>query len=441
MVENPRMPTRILRAAGWQTAERFAGAALLFAFMATAARTLGVGDFGRFSVGVAALILLEPLVDMGSLTAVLRLAAVQEGTAGTAARRAMCWRLGAVLAAVPVCWSIGILLPAPAPVWCGLAAALLAGHALAPAAVRLRLDLAWREIAGARVAGRAVCAAIGSALAAARISDPGPWLAVHALYPLISNALALVLARRRRPLGHGDLAPHALRSEAWAPGLAVLLVTAYFYLDQWLVVHLLGEEPAGLYAAAVRVFSLGAQIPALTFAAAFPLLARPGKTGAEEAGRHSRNTLGTLAGWFLPLAVLAVPCAPQGLALLFGEPYAQAGTAARWLALAVCIVPFGTAATTTCMARGIRGPLVGVLAAALVLNVAINLACLHRFGIEAAAIATCLTEAWVAVAARRLAVSHGVDPFPTVWVRRAAIRSMVALPLGLVTAWMLEAWL
>ncbi len=435
------MPTRVLRAAGWQTAGRIAGAALLFAFMATAARTLGVGGFGRFSVGVAALILLEPLVDMGSLTAVLRLAATHEGIAGTAARRATRWRLVAALAAVPVCACLGLVLPAPSAFWCGLAAALLAGHALAPAAVRLRLDLAWREIAGARVAGRAVCAALGGVLAAARITDPGPWLAVHALHPLISNGLACALARRRRPLGHADLAPRALRREAWAPGLAVVLVTAYFYLDQWLVAHLLGEEQAGLYAAAVRVFSFGAQIPALAFAVAFPLLARPGPAGAEEAGQISRDTLGTLAGWFLPLAVLAAPCAPQGLALLFGEAYAQAGSAARWLALAVCFVPFATAATTTCMARGVRGPLVGVLAAALLLNVAINLACLQRFGIEAAAIATVLTEAWVALAAHRLAVSSGVDPFSAVWMRRAAIRSVVALPVGVGLARILGIWL
>jgi O-antigen/teichoic acid export membrane protein len=207
-----------------------------------------------------------------------------------------------------------------------------------------------------------------------------------------------VAATIRRPTGldtgleqAGDPAPRALFLEFWRfalpRGLAGLFAVSVLWLDTLLVGALRSTQDAGLYAAATRYLMFGAF-------ASQAVIQAIGPTMSELLTRHDRETARTVyrtgtawamaVGW--PVYLMLAVFAPAVLSI-FGPGYVEAQHVLTILALTMLVASaVGPVDVVLLMAGRSTWNLINT-AAAVALNVALNLLLIPRVGITGAAVA------------------------------------------------------
>ena len=293
-------------------------------------------------------------------------------------------------------------------VWAaGAITAALALRALESVDVVLQVEQRMgRSVVASRAGGLAQLAT-NVALAALGVTAPGPYLVALALGSAVSATLRL---RAVRPylalrLRWDPTAVRAFFREAWPVGIMAALMALYLHVDMLLVRAIAGPHETGRYGAAYRLFLFAASVPGLVMVSMAPVLSARWVSDRAAFRGGALRTVRTMTTIAIPAAGVGMLVASPVLALLFGERYAGAAPALRWLAVAAAATWPATVAIGALIAADRERAGIRLAAVALGLNVGLDLALIPAFGATGAAVATAATETVVAVAAIALLVA------------------------------------
>jgi len=292
------------------------------------ARRIGPAEFGQFTFAYVLATILGVAVDFGIPATLTRAVARGPGETAEAWATAGALKLALLGLAAPVYLALPLLGGRPwdvtVMVWLlGLAIAL---QALVENAVavftgfqRIELELLVRAVE------KAVLGTVG--VAALALGAGGRGVAgAFVVAALVSLGLATRLIRRRlappgrgRPAGAARALARALTPLAQAQGLAFVTTR----LPALLVALLAGDQAAGYFGAAFRVYDVVLVAPVALVAAVYPELAR---TPRGDARFHALARQGGEALWLVALAVALgfAAGAPWLTALVYGPRYAPA---------------------------------------------------------------------------------------------------------------------
>jgi O-antigen/teichoic acid export membrane protein len=216
----------------------------------------------------------------------------------------------------------------------------------------------------------------------------------------LNAAVAALLARRvvgRSRPQRGDR--RRILRMALPVGIASVLSSLYFTIDQVLLGWLVSGRELGHYAAAVRFLTAVVAIPGLVMAAGVPGLART----VGDRNELSRFA-GTLAHWLavtaLPLGVGLAVFARPAVRLVFGGSYTESVPLLRVLMLAAAISVANNLLSIVLMSAAVVRAMVLVNLLSLIVNIAGNLALVPRYGVTA--------SAWLTVASEVVVVVYGL---------------------------------
>jgi PST family polysaccharide transporter len=236
----------------------------------------------------------------------------------------------------------------------------------------------------------AACVKMGGVALDAPISF---FLFANALDALLLGAglLSVYLAITRAGAWHLDVAVgRALLAEAIPSILAGFAIFIYDQSDLILLGMLSQEREVGLYTAAVRVSSIWRFVPFAILTSAAPLLYRAQQRSDTEYAEALLQTtslvMATSYCFIVPIALFPA----EILGLLFGESYVSAAPALRVHIFSNLFCVLGVAQSTWLIGRGLlwaglRNTIIGA-----VVNVALNLVIIPRYGAVGAAATTVL---------------------------------------------------
>ncbi len=224
------------------------------------------------------------------------------------------------------------------------------------------------------------------------------WVRLYCMVSLLVSMASLMLVTRLlgRPRWSGLTRAHL--AEGLSFSFSSSAISVYNDVDKTLLLSYGMAAAAGVYGAAYRVIDVVSTPIVSLFAAASPRLFRQ---GAEHGARGAAEGAARLLRWSVPFALLAAPLLALGapaLPRLFGHSFAGSTSALRFL----CLLPlfrglhyaYGTA-ITACTSQW---PRTAAQAGAALLNLALNLLLIPRWGWRGAAVASLLTDGALAVA-------------------------------------------
>jgi polysaccharide transporter, PST family len=222
---------------------------------------------------------------------------------------------------------------------------------------------------------------------------------------LVSLGLLLLLGCRVRPLiglsVSGAQAGRLLRA-AWPLMLSGLAIMVYTRTDQLMLGGLLDAQAVGLYSAALWLSEGWYIVPVIAVSSVFPGLLLAGRRGGRGFGpaidsADMQRLLDWLVVTALALAVVISSLAPWLMGLLFGQAYAAAATVLQLHVWAVVFVFLGVAGHKWLLAEHLQRLVLYRTVVGAGVNVGLNLLLIPRWGIDGAALATLITQAFVSV--------------------------------------------
>lgn len=178
-------------------------------------------------------------------------------------------------------------------------------------------------------------------------------------------------------------------------GVGGLLVLAYGYIDQVFVFELAGARDAGLYGSVYRIFERIQFLPSTVMVTLFPIIVAARRVDPERARRLFHQALDYLMMMSLPALTIALAGPEAIVRLLFGAEFADAAPALPVLMGGFVVVAVGYLCGYLIIAYELQWRFMAFAAAALVFNVAANLALVPEYGFMAAAWITLATEVLV----------------------------------------------
>lgn len=242
------------------------------------------------------------------------------------------------------------------------------------------------------------------------------YLAIALLVPaLVAAVVAMVVATQMsardvdRSAAQHRLTPAAFVRNALPLGAGVLLSALYFRCDLYFIEHWHGVQPVGGYHAVFRLVEALRLLPAAVLAVLFPVLVQ--STDAMLVKRVGA----ALTGVGVALALLGGVGASWLVPAIYGDAFAYASPAFAILCLALPLFFLNYALTHQVIGWDGQYAYLVIAAAALVANIAANLALVPSQGLVGAAISTVLTEVVVTAGCLyALSVRSGVLSRPAV---------------------------
>jgi O-antigen/teichoic acid export membrane protein len=221
--------------------------------------------------------------------------------------------------------------------------------------------------------------------------------AVFLLTSVFTTGLTIVFARR-----FTGIRLHGVR-RLWRPllrvgvgvGIAGILVTSYVKLDQILVFEFAGSRQAGLYGAAYRLLDQVQFIPISVMTTLFPLIASAYRMRGERVQDLLQAAAEYLTMASLPILAFTIVAARPTMTFLFGPQFAAAAPALPILAGAFVSISFGYLAGNMVVILELQRRFVRYAAVGLIVNAALNVVLIPRYGFLAAAWVTLVTEVTV----------------------------------------------
>ena len=358
-------------------------------------RALGPEGRGEFAVATTLAALAVQLANLGLPSSNTFVVARQPERLGAVAANALVSSAALGGLSGVVLWAVAAAFPRLAPasggllalslLWVplGLAYLLVQNLLIAVQQVRVgnRADVVQRLIAIALIA---LVVAAGRATAAT---------AFAANLLALGVSLAFLCAELAKRLGGAALRPdRALFAEHLGYGLrsyfTSLCAYAMLRIDLLMVQYLRGAEQVGYYSVAVGMADLLYMIPSTVGTLLFPRLSAM-RTRHEQWRSTSRMTLLMLAT-LTPLALAASLLAPWITRVLFGPRFLPAVPAFVWLMPG--IVAYGsTFASLFLLSVGLPAMVLVLWAGFVLLNVALNLVLIPRYGFVGASISSSIT--------------------------------------------------
>lgn len=180
-----------------------------------------------------------------------------------------------------------------------------------------------------------------------------------------------------------------LLSESWPLLVAAIAVTIYVKADLLMLGVIAGDRETGIYSAAARLSEVWYFIPITAAAAARPRLARMYAAGDLDRYRASTQRFMTALSALALISVAGVMvAADQIIGVLYGSEFVGAAPVLRVHILAAPFVFLGVAGSQWFVDRGMTRTLMTRSIVGAVLNVALNLVLIPRYGAMGASIAT-----------------------------------------------------
>jgi O-antigen/teichoic acid export membrane protein len=387
------------------------GVASVISFFTFVAVTRGLGPdaFGDFTAATVFLFIPVVLADVGLSTAVLREISASPERTEPAMRASLPLRAlisaGAILAALVV----GLVMPfneqTKVAILISSAGAYFTLMTLSLVPV-LQAQLKMHWAVGATLVGR--LATLGLTLGALAVGlGFKSIVAAHVIglaVTFVLHVVAVALIVPLRPvidLGYW----RRLVVGSVMLGIAVSISLIYFRVDTVLLALLRSSEEVGLYGAAYKFIELVVLVPAAVGISMFPPLARFVATGDPRAAGLIQRSFDVLLAAAVPFVVLMVAYPEEILKLAAGPEYEDGAIALQLLAPFALFAFVNTVLWRVVLAGERDRTLLVIAIAVLVVNVGLNLVFIPTYGLEAAAIITVASEAFVtipiALAARR----------------------------------------
>lgn len=396
-------PVRVGRSTAVQWMAKFAGMALSLASLVVVAHRLGSQEYGRLTLVTAYFSFVVVLADWGFPATLAREFSHDGPVEPDLLSSLVLGRLAASLGIYLAALGGFVVLVGQGRRTAEAAAILLV--ALVPASVastvttvlqadlRLHVAAAYELLArcGGFVATVAVVMAGGGVRSVVAVQ-----VGVYA----VNSLLVLGVVRRRSRIAwrfDSRLFTRSVRQSA-PLGLAMVLNAVYYRVDALMVGSISGLAAAGEYGAAYRVMDSVLALPSILASVLFPLLVRC----SGDLVRFRRLASGALAAAQLvmvPFVVVGLAAAPPVMRLVGGSDFASGGDSLKLLMFAGLVSAADIVLGLSLIAINRNRQALWLNAAALGVNVVLNLVFIPRWGAPGAAAATLASESAVAVVA------------------------------------------
>jgi O-antigen/teichoic acid export membrane protein len=217
-------------------------------------------------------------------------------------------------------------------------------------------------------------------------------------------------------------------------GLTSLALTFNFSVDTIILSLFYAASVVGWYNAAYRlVFNL-VSLASGFYRAITPSLAREHVHNPTKAQAWARVSLQGLLLFALPIAVGTSLLAPRLVTLLYGASYAPTGKALMVIAWDVPLLMLTALLGNVTTAMGLERAATRIYLCTAGLNVVLNLLCIPRFGLLAAATVTVFTDSIAAIWFCRLLAA----PLELRQIRSSVLRAGYAVTLMGVLVWLMQ---
>lgn len=416
---------RVAASAGWQSAAKIAVALMGVASVAILTRYLGADDYGAYALGFSFLAMFGAIADLGLFSILVRdISREEERTEELVGNgitlRAVLWLVVSLLAV-----AVALALPyEPEVRWAVALAALPFGMGLVNGALLagLQARLRMAGASGAEVAGRAATLATAATVAWLDLGFVAVLLTA-ALGALVTLLLTLAVARRAfavRP--RVDVAVWRRLLLASLPlGLALGINELYFRADQLIISLSRPLEEVGWYGLSFRVIELTAMVPGTLLVSLFPVLAAQVAARDDAVRRTLQQGFDILVAAAAPLALGGLVLAGPVVAAVAGDAFAGAADALRILLFAGGLAFVNGLFGYALIARDRQRDTLWLNVTALALNLALNVALVPEYGIDAAAATAVASELVILAGGLWLVRRHlGVVPAPGMALRAVA---------------------
>jgi O-antigen/teichoic acid export membrane protein len=208
---------------------------------------------------------------------------------------------------------------------------------------------------------------------------------------IVGSILTSVLARREVPF-----TPSFDRDVWWSMlrtsspiGLAYVVGLLYFKADTLILSFLSTAKQIGYYGAAYSIVSVFLVLPTVLTRTFLPSMVRASKETIERS-IHSTLTYFAIGGTFSATAIMI--CGPTVIRIVAGSHFGASNPPLRILGVGLIFIFIATALSSVCVARGSGNKIFVMSVVSLVLNVALNIVAIPKFGIKGAAVATLICE-------------------------------------------------
>lgn len=219
-------------------------------------------------------------------------------------------------------------------------------------------------------------------------------IAFVAITIIVQSCLAIVALRtiKVRWRGGAKLWPRLL-GIGISVGIAATLTFAYGRIDQILVYELApNPEEVGVYAAMYKILDNAGFVPMAVMVTLFPIMAGLFPADPPRLRRMMQTAIDYLGFVALGGLALTIVAAEPIIGLLYGEEFTSGATVLTLLIAAFIPICVGNVAGNMVVAMDLQRRYLWLAALGLVLNVALNVALIPEYGIEAAAWVTLGTE-------------------------------------------------
>jgi O-antigen/teichoic acid export membrane protein len=211
---------------------------------------------------------------------------------------------------------------------------------------------------------------------------------------IVQSCLAVVALRtiRVRWRGSRELWPRLL-GIGISVGIAATLTFAYGRIDQIMVYELSPDSAeVGVYAAMYKILDNAGFVPLAVMVTLFPIMASLFPADPPRLRRMMQIAIDYLSFVALGGLALTIVAAEPIVELLYGSEFTSGSTVLTILIAAFFPICIGNVAGNMVVAMDLQRRYIWLAAIGLVFNVALNLALIPRYGIEAAAWVTLGTE-------------------------------------------------
>ena len=362
------------------------------------ARGLGSSNFGTWSTLFAACQIAGSFGELGLTQVTVSRAAAEPDREPEWLGALLLLRLLVVIP-ITIASLIAVLLIAPTP-QDQVAGALIALVALvgAPGVIgavfqlRIRNDISMAIMTLNSIFWAAAVIVV-AALSGGITAFAAAFLFTTGLMTLLSIVIALRFTKVRLRGAHRLWTP--LLRVGVGVGVAGIFVTSYVKLDQILVFEFAGSHQAGLYGAAYRLLDQVQFIPISMMTTLFPLIAAAYASNRDRVKNLLQASGEYLSMASLPILAFTIVAARPIMVLLFGPAYAAAAPALPILAGAFVSISFGYLVGNMVVVLELQRRFALYAGIGLLLNAALNVVLIPRYGFLAAAWVTLLTEVTV----------------------------------------------
>ena len=208
---------------------------------------------------------------------------------------------------------------------------------------------------------------------------------------IVATLFTNVLARREvpyRPSFNRDVWMSMLRTSS-PIGFAYIVGLLYFKADTVILSFLSTTKQIGYYGAAYSIVSVFIVLPSILTRTFLPSMVQADREQLD-GSVHAALRYFTIGGTFSAAAIMV--CGPTVIRVVAGPHFSAANPPLRILGFGLIFIFVATALSSICIARG-KGQRIFVMSVvSLILNVALNLLAIPKFGIKGAAVATLVCE-------------------------------------------------